>query len=106
MGASFVVPNNPALALGARISESAQSNENWYYSFSSPVGTTEGNCPNQPSLRDKAWPVNGYGNLIRLAFCHELLPFLVGPSRKAEQLNPFAPDPLQILHHYYGLIAE
>jgi hypothetical protein len=45
-----------------------------------------------------------FRNVIRLCSVHEGPPVAGCPQARAEQRNPFAPAPLQDLHHYYGLL--
>ena len=45
-----------------------------------------------------------FRNVIRLGSIHEGPPVASCPLARAEQRNPFAPAPLQDLHHYYGLL--
>src|SRR5271156_5173624 len=45
-----------------------------------------------------------FRNVVRLCPIHEDPPVAGCPHARAEQRNPFAPTPLQGLHHYYGLL--
>src|SRR5450830_192268 len=55
----------------------------------------------------EGFPDFPFADVERLCFVHELLPLPDGfswPVVSAEQRSPFAPAPLQDLHHYYGLL--
>ena len=45
-----------------------------------------------------------FRNVKRLCSIHGAPPVAGWPPSRAEQRNPFAPAPLQRLHHYYGLL--
>src|SRR5208337_4989693 len=60
-----------------------------------------------PSKRGFSPPLTGShcsAAFIRLCSIHEGPPVAGCPQSRAEQRNPFAPAPLQDLHHYYGLL--
>src|SRR3990172_2000058 len=50
------------------------------------------------------FPYLPFRNIERLCSIHEAPPVAGWPPSRAEQRNPFAPAPLQSLHHYYGLL--
>src|SRR5689334_25296328 len=50
------------------------------------------------------FPYLPFRNVVRLCSIHEGPPVAGCPQARAEQCNPFAPAPLQDLHHYYGLL--
>src|SRR4029077_5737969 len=55
----------------------------------------------------EGFPDFPFRDLERLCLVHVLLPSPDGfswPVALAEQRSPFAPTPLQSLHHYYGLL--
>src|SRR3954453_23739949 len=50
------------------------------------------------------FPYLPFRNVVRLCSIQEGPPVAGCPQARAEQRNPFAPAPLQDLHHYYGLL--